>query len=207
MDTLKQNHTVYLDDRIVGKLEVYPSGLMTVFSCTCPGPISGIPRLVCKAGGETVSVGVLVPEQSGWTLKKSFSKADLHRLGLGEIEGAYLTVRPLPGAAAATPPDRGKAPPGQPAPGQTAAPPPPSAGPPWVPISDASGLFEDRELAQICRYLPGALLREIQGIHLLAIPIQSAAPFPMMPVFCFGEPAFISGREYVLFKIQNGTLC
>lgn len=206
MDTPNQNHTVYLDGRAVGKLEIYPLGLMTVFSCACFVSISGIPRLMCRAGGENISIGVLIPEQAGWALKKSFSRAALQRLGLGEIEGAYLAVRPLSGAAAATLPDRDNVPPGSPAPGQTAVSPPP-AGSSWAAVSDASGLFEDPELAQICRSLSGALLREAQGGQLLAIPVSSTAPFPMMPVFCFGKPAVISGREYVLFKIQNGNLC
>jgi hypothetical protein len=76
----------------------------------------------------------------------------------------------------------------------------------WAPIGDPAILFRDNDAELITGEVTGALTRNDGDIMLLAIPISQDTPFPMMPVFCFGDPEVIDGREYVVFKIKNGLL-
>jgi len=80
----------------------------------------------------------------------------------------------------------------------------PSSG--WVPVEDPSVIFTDADIADACRNSKGALMMEVDGFTILAIPMTPGEPFPMMPVFCFGESDKIDGREYIIFKVKNGIL-
>jgi len=91
---------------------------------------------------------------------------------------------------------------------EEAAPPVEAHQPPsttWAPIEDPSMLFSDSDIAKACENAKGALTMEKDGATLLAIPVIAGMPFPMMPVFCFGDYIVIDGREYVVFKIKDGN--
>ena len=75
----------------------------------------------------------------------------------------------------------------------------------WRPISDPSVLFNDGDIASACRNVRGALTMEKEGVTLLAIPAAPEEPFPLMPVFCFGDSVRIGGVEYIVFKSRNGN--
>lgn len=75
----------------------------------------------------------------------------------------------------------------------------------WEPIDDPSRLFSDADIAAACRGAKGCLTMQSDGITLLAIPIVPDEPFPMMPVFCFGDSVKINGREYIVFKSKSGN--
>ena len=75
----------------------------------------------------------------------------------------------------------------------------------WRPIDDPSALFNDSDLANACRGVRGALTMDADGVTLLAVPVTPAEPFPLMPVFCFGDPVMIGGLEYMVFKSKNGN--
>jgi hypothetical protein len=53
----------------------------------------------------------------------------------------------------------------------------------------------------------GALARAAGDMVYIAVPISGDAPFPMTPVFCFGEPETIDGADYLVFCLKNGVLC
>ena len=76
----------------------------------------------------------------------------------------------------------------------------------WSPTDNPGGLFHDPDFAQICRGVKGALTKQSDEYILLAVPVSQDEPFPMMPVFCFGDSGRIDGREYIIFKIKNGKL-
>ncbi len=76
----------------------------------------------------------------------------------------------------------------------------------WSKTDNAAALFRDPEFAQVCRSVKNALTKKTGETTLLAVPIAQDEPFPMMPVFCFGESGRIAGREYIIFKIKNGKL-
>jgi hypothetical protein len=92
-----------------------------------------------------------------------------------------------------------------PAPVPPTPPPPAPAKGEWSPLEDPSALFDDPDIAAACQNAKGALVKEEYGVTLLAIPVIAGTPFPMMPVFCFGDYVVIDGREYVVFKIKNGN--
>ena len=75
----------------------------------------------------------------------------------------------------------------------------------WKPISDPSRLFTDPDIAAACAGAKGCLTMQADGITLLAVPVVPDEPFPMMPVFCFGDSVKINGREYIVFKSKNGN--
>lgn len=76
----------------------------------------------------------------------------------------------------------------------------------WEPISNPSNLFTDKDIADVCERVRGAFTLNRDGITMLAVPVQSNEPFPMMPIFCFGHNQTIAGREYIVFKIREGKL-
>ncbi len=76
----------------------------------------------------------------------------------------------------------------------------------WSPTDNPSALFGDPDFAGICRGVKDALTKPSGDLTLLAVPSSKDEPFPMMPVFCFGDSGRIAGREYIIFKIKNGKL-
>lgn len=76
----------------------------------------------------------------------------------------------------------------------------------WEPVSDPGALFTDRDIAAVCEQVRGAFSLKRGDLTMLAVPVRGDEPFPMMPIFCFGHNQTIAGREYVVFKIQNGKL-
>jgi hypothetical protein len=90
-------------------------------------------------------------------------------------------------------------------PGQREAVPQPAYGG-WRPIEKPSSLFNDETIAEACEEVSGALAMEQAGLTMLAVPVSPDAPFPMMPIFCFGSSEDIGGQEYIIFKIKNGYL-
>ncbi|UOO37387.1 hypothetical protein IZU99_09015 [Oscillospiraceae bacterium CM] len=82
----------------------------------------------------------------------------------------------------------------------------PSAVGGWRPIGEPARLFDDETISEACQGIEGALTTEQDGLTLLAVPVSPSAPFPMMSIFCFGEPFEIGSGEYLLFKIKNGSL-
>ena len=76
----------------------------------------------------------------------------------------------------------------------------------WRKAHEPWRLFRDADTAEACRETKGALLREEDGKTLLAVPFGGDEPFPMMPVFRFGEQEMINGAPYIVFTVENGRL-
>lgn len=76
----------------------------------------------------------------------------------------------------------------------------------WHPIAQPRILFNDPGIAAASEEISGALTLERDGILHLAVPLLPDEPFPMMPVFCFGNSEEIGDQEYLVFKISNGNL-
>jgi hypothetical protein len=78
--------------------------------------------------------------------------------------------------------------------------------PEWTPEPEPERFFADGGRAGLTDALHGALAREDGGVIYLAAPISEEEPFPMTPVFCFGTPETIGGKDYLVFRLKNGTL-
>ena len=76
----------------------------------------------------------------------------------------------------------------------------------WTPTDNPGGLFRDPDFSALCHGVTDALTRQTEDTTFLAVPVLPDAPFPMMPVFCFGDSGTVCGREYIIFKIKNGKL-
>ena len=74
----------------------------------------------------------------------------------------------------------------------------------WEKVDDISPLFKSGEVAQDFEEPVGALYRKDGEFEYIAISAAPDEPFPLMPVFCFGEQQSIDGKEYIVFKIKNG---
>lgn len=75
---------------------------------------------------------------------------------------------------------------------------------PWRIAENPAELFSDEELKHACENISGALIMDDGQRTLLAVPVVTGKPFPMMPVFCLGCAENIAGREYIVFRIEEG---
>lgn len=207
----------------VGHLSVSQKGLMTEFKCECVLATGEILRLAVLSRNRYEILGVMLPDGDRLRYKKSYSKNDLAKMSLDSIDGCKL-VRPGDSLL----PDH-PAPPEEPyvnepdAPEEPEIPPelPQPHAPPdpeyiaeshdaremiWQYEEKPWELFSDAELQRACQNVTGALSMTIEGVTLLAIPFKAGAPFPAMPIFCFGESYNIQEKDYLIFKIKNGNL-
>lgn len=77
----------------------------------------------------------------------------------------------------------------------------------WTAEPEPQRHFADRELQMVCRAVDGALSKEGRnGMTLLAVPFETGKPFPLMPIFCFGEAIRIRGENYLLFRVRDGAI-
>ena len=51
----------------------------------------------------------------------------------------------------------------------------------------------------------GVLTRQEGDAVFLAVPLDRDRPFSAMPIFCFGSPETISGRNWIVFRIMDGA--
>jgi hypothetical protein len=76
----------------------------------------------------------------------------------------------------------------------------------WQTILKPAKLFADIELARMCENVHDALFCDTGVVVYLAVPNCPDRPFPLMPVFCFGTPEVINGKNYIVFSLKNGML-
>lgn len=76
----------------------------------------------------------------------------------------------------------------------------------WQPEPNPARLFRDETLRRAARGIHDALIRADGADTRLAVPLRSDAPFPAMPIFCFGETEEIEGAAYVVFGVSGGEL-
>jgi len=77
----------------------------------------------------------------------------------------------------------------------------------WREEQDPARLFRDPELKSLGAALAreGVLSRREGEAAFLAVPLEPGRPFAAMPIFCFGAPETINGREWLVFKIVDGA--
>ena len=194
MDNLIGSYKVTYDGTEAGQLEISKNGIYFVFTFTGSTFFSDILRLVCFCGETPVPIGIPVPDGSRLSLKKQVSKSQLASQGLSTIDKCVLfpasvrfsSEKKSETAAVNTSPKAEEA--------------------EWIADYEPWLLFEDEDLKSACFALKGALKQSCFDCTKLAVPVSSSEPFPMMPVFCFGEAQIINGRQYVVFVIKNGQL-
>lgn len=203
MGILGEYTVTYLGEE-AGKLSITEKGLLTVFSCICQPVSKSVLRLYCKCGSDTVPIGVMTPCSKNLTLSKSFSKNALSDMRLGGIDSAFLSAdgRVFPGGTESVKSIKEKRQneekTGKEAPARS------ERKEIWREEPEPWRLFSDEELSLSCRRIKGAMSRFEEDMSFLAVPISPYEPFPPMPIFCFGSKEEIDGRDYIVFKMQNG---
>ena len=230
METLTGKYSVSRGGAAVGTLTITQSGNMTVFDLDSGYRGDEVLRLAGVSGGSYVNIGVAAPESGRLKLKKSFSKIALAAMGLEPDFGFFLILRDEAYAGGNVHEDISENTPAEILENIPEEIPESNDGKAfesqedviesgdceiksidsngvggWRPIQEPSALFDDSDLANACRGVRGSLTMEADGITLLAIPVTPTEPFPLMPVFCFGDPVMIGGSEYVVFKSKNGN--
>lgn len=193
MERLDGSYAVTLDGGRIGTLNVFGDGGFTVFEFH--GEAGGLSpmRLCCRCGDAVVPIGIPVPENGALRLRKRFTKNALRTAGLSHIDGCALAPLSEPVSRArlfADPPD----------------PPEKNDDGEWRCEYEPWNMFTDDDIKNACRGISGALRRRRGDIDELAVPVSPYEPFPMIPVFCFGEIEEINGRQYVVFTVKSGKL-
>lgn len=77
----------------------------------------------------------------------------------------------------------------------------------WQEERSPERLFRDPALQELGRVLAreGVLTRQEGEATLLAVPLDPGRPFAAMPIFCFGSPETINGRNWIVFRIMEGS--
>ena len=76
----------------------------------------------------------------------------------------------------------------------------------WIAKENISSFFTDPLLKAVGNTVHGGLVQH-EGAHTkVAIRFESGAPFPLMPIFCKGEPMNIEGKTYLVFTLENGQI-
>ena len=217
MENLSGSYIVSLNGKNIGEANVYDDGLRVKITMRCQKYDDRIYRLYFRDGENKISVGVAMPANDTLKLDKSMSRRELHRLGVTCISECFLSANENGGQKAAENANdaanlpetadsgeiQGKAPVQERE----------SGGAPreqekivWKKVDDISPLFKSGEVAQDFEEPVGALYRKDGEFEYIAISASPDEPFPLMPVFCFGEQQSIDGKEYIVFKIKNGKL-
>ena len=188
-DILGKYPVLYMD-RQIGTLSVERKGLMTIFSCICSMVSSSVLRLYCVCDGSPVMIGVMLPCSKNLTLSKTFSKNDLQRMGLGNID--YAVLAPNPDFLSDSSTKSKNQPDGNSSPAT------------WAPEPQPWRLFADEDIIASCKQIKGALTKFEKDTAYLAVPINTKEPFPPMPIFCFGTLEKINGSDYIVFTMKDG---
>jgi len=76
----------------------------------------------------------------------------------------------------------------------------------WTEVSDPRTLLKGDNKSAVTSECSGCFARKEDGIVYLSVPLREDEEFPMMPVFCLGEPETVNGEVYLVFKIIDGIL-
>ena len=174
---LDGTYPIIIDEKIVGKLNVYTKGASTCFEAVC-GLLDGLVRISVYGGGAEGYLGVLVPEGAQMRLCKSFSRAALCAFPK-EIESVERSGREQPEKQEA------------PTDAETALP---------------SGTAPDemREGESLLWYSSpdGALVCFDGQRSLIALPLGD----DRIPEGFGGTRRRIEGREYIVYTTKNGRI-
>ena len=194
MDSIIGSYSVTYKGAKAGELRIFKNGTYFIFSFRSDVFYTDILRLICISGEVFIPIGIPIPDGNSLFLQKQFTRNYLSSIGISSIDSAVLLpaseklpVKTAPAKNDLISKDTG-------------------SNSEWTQEHEPWLLFNDEELKNACSNISGALRKDTPDSTLLAVPISSSEPFPMMPIFCFGEAQFIDSKQYVVFTIKNGQL-
>lgn len=182
-----------------GVLTIAEDGLYALFSYRFRGAAPPS-KLYLLSGKSELSLGVPVPRDGVFTLTRRVSLSELRRLGIAGVDAVLF--RPVGAKPETAPPEKIEA---HPAPEKAEAPAAPDPGG-WTPEPSPARLFRDPVLRAAASSLTGALVREADGVTLIAFPYRRGGRFPLMPAVSMASLARIDGRAYVLYRLRDGRV-
>ena len=203
---LMDKYDVMYKNEPVGEAEIRQEGLFTVLRCECVC-LDGVMRLYGFCGDDFFPIGIPTPVGSRMRLVKKYTKNDLqlqpvHICDRFELFGADEEPE-KPASKEEMPAE-----PTEPKPESEPVTEMPAEKheSPWKPAPDPSSLFADAELKATAAGIKGGMTAEDGSSTLLAIPISTDTPFPLMPVFRYGWSAMVEGKCCIVFRVRDGYL-
>lgn len=149
-----------------------------ISACNIPGPF----RLAAVCGNKTAALGVMLPQNGGFTYSALFTASALREKGI--CSGiSYFTLLPCMNAETG------------------------NSGICWEKSERPELYIEEGEFRRIFSACRSALIKKENGEQvLLAVPVKKGEKFPLMSVFCLGTISKINGQLHLVFKINDGRL-
>lgn len=177
-----ERYPLYLGGARAGALTVETRGLYEEYQAVCRPQTPALLRAWLEGERGAIPLGVLVPEGDVFTIRRRLSRertAELGRVRCCRVRPAEETEPPPP---------------------EPSPPPGPPEG--WEASSRAERLVGGY-FAHFLRPLPGVLTRREGTTRLLAAPLDTAAPFPIPPLFCFARTCTLGGGRYAVFAFDS----
>lgn len=180
---------VYIEDEVVGKLDIVREGLLTCFLCRAMYSSEKVLRLAADTGEEYSVIGVMMPDGDDFLLEKNMTKNDIYIKKLENAERYVLISEDAVYKNKVHTEDEEK-----------------TDERLWKVCDAPETLFEDMEAGLALRGIEGVMMAEYEGKVYIAAPIKEGKPFPPLPIFYFGQRGQINGSNYLLFTLVNGRL-
>lgn len=216
----------------VGSLKISQKGLMTVFDCFCDCKTNQVIKLAILSDSGPKILGVMAPEGGKLKFNKKYSKNDLNQISLNNITEVLLLTEEeaklFSEESASIFARNGEANYSMEEQERDVGSYPNShafsdvyktdtlnsvnkeiekCSGKWWPSKNPQRLFCDEDLQKACENISNALEKYLDGgLILLAVPFDTGGPFPLMPIFCFGESMYIKGKNYLVFCLRDGNL-
>ena len=185
--------TISITDRgeIAGTLTVSFDGLRQTMEGTCRDP-GKLCRLAVICQGKRVPIGVMQPEAGRLSIRKSFTKNELHRLQVKDPEAAVLlyegdeTENCEVEKKETLPTTRKEH----------------SISNGWKDAEDCVPMPAGETVMDVLKTSEGVLCRESDGDTEIAVPIEEKSDFSAIQLVSVGEVELIDGKEYLKVKIN-----
>ena len=183
---------VYIDDRAVGEVDISGDGLLTCFMCRAVYGGEEVLRLAADVGDSYETIGVMMPDGDGYSMKKSLTKNDIYLKKLDRAQKYVLISNSTPYKSAVNQelPEKEKT----------------ADVRVWTVCENPAEYFNDKEAGDAIARYGGALKAELDGCVYIAVPVKSNEDFPSLPIFYFGQRGKLGENEYLLFTLVDGML-
>lgn len=193
-----ERYPLYLNGARAGFLTAETRGLYEEYQAVCRPEVPELLRAWLEGERGALALGVLVPEGDVFTIRRRVSRS--RTACLGRLKCCRVCSADAPEAhgaesggeethTAADGPERMM-------PEQTPRLP---AG--WEPERRPERLVSGY-FAHFLRPLSGVLTRREGTVRWIAAPLDTAAPFPIPPLFCFARTRCLGGGQYAVFAFD-----
>lgn len=176
---------VYINNEAVGTASVSSHGLLTCISCYVEINTKEVMRLAADVGDCYETIGVIMPDGDGFTLKKYLTKNDIYLKRLDNVHKYVIINENTPYRSHEQQQREEHV---------------------WTACKDPAALFNDGEAGTAVAACSGVITAEHEGNVYAAIPVKENEPFPPLPIFYFGQRGMLNGEEYLMFTLKNGLL-